>query len=535
VIAAVWVVILPLAGAVLVFLTGSQMATVVGLASTGATLAAASGLAWHVWTSGPGRYPIGGWGAPLGIELYADGLSTLMVLMTGTVGLVISWYAASYFAAAEHGPRQIPHPGGGPGPQRGQRQGQGRSRTQRRQSRSRWHEQEGFWPLWLFLLGALNALFLSSDIFNVYVTLELMGLAAIALIVLAGGPTAVAAGMRYLLAAFVASLAYLLGVSVLYAGFDTLDMYLLGERIVGGAPAWTALAVMTLGIAFKTALFPLHWWLPQAHASAPTPVSAALSGLVVKASFYILLRLWFFVFPEALTPVAGQLLGILGTAAIFWGSLQAFRQRTLKLLVAHSTVAQIGYLFVLMPLAMAPPEPGLAPNPGFAPWQLDAWKGGMQHVLAHAVAKASMFMAAGTIALAAGDDRISGLNGVGARLPVTTFAFGLAGVNLIGLPPSGGFVAKWFLLNAAIASGQWWWALVIAIGGLLSAGYLFLVVRRTFLPADHLTTFHDVPRALQIAPMILALLALGLGLRATEPLELVQIGHPFIRAASPGG
>jgi multicomponent Na+:H+ antiporter subunit D len=489
--AIVLVICLPFAGAVASFLLGRRVAAAVGLTTAAGTTAAAVAVARQVWSHGPARHAVGGWGAPLGIDLFADGLSGLMLLTTAAVALVLSIYSLAYFPAA---------------------------------ARGGWAEREGFWPLWLMLWGALNAIFLSADIFNYYVVLELITLPAVALIVLSRQRVALGAATRYLLAAFLGSLSYLMGVALLYAAFGVLDMQALGERMTPGLPAGAALSLMTVGLLLKTALFPLHFWLPQAHASAPAPGSAVLSALVVKASFYVLLRLWFGVFGEAVTLPAGQVLGVLGAGAIFWGSLQALRQPGLKLLVAYSTVAQIGYLFLLIPLVMDP-QAGAAAGAGTV--ASSAWKGGMYHVVSHAFAKAAMFMAAGTIMYALGHDHIRRLGGVAESLPVSTHAFGLAGLNLVGLPPTGGFVSKWLLVNSAIAAGQWWVAAVLLIGGLLAAGYVFLFIREASLAQGEGTRIRPVPAVMEWTAMALALASLVLGLRAAEPLALLEIGSPF--------
>ena len=233
---------------------------------------------------------------------------------------------------------------------------------------------------------------------------------------------------------------------------------------------------MTVGLLAKTALFPLHLWLPPAHAGAPAPASAVLSALVVKGSFILIVRLWFDVMPGLLTNAAAQVLATLGAAAILFGSVLALRQARLKMLIAYSTVAQIGYLFLMFPLAAGPADAGQA---GFG-----AWTGGILQAISHACAKAAMFMAAGLIAQALGHDRIAGLGGVARALPMTVLAFGVAGLSLMGLPPSGGFVAKWLLLMAAIDTGQWWWALVILAGGLLTGGYVFHVLAQALTGPD---------------------------------------------------
>jgi multicomponent Na+:H+ antiporter subunit D len=164
-----------------------------------------------------------------------------------------------------------------------------------------------------------------------------------------------------------------------------------------------------------------------------------------------------------------------------------------------------------------------------APWAMDAWNGGVYHAISHALAKAAMFLAAGTIAEAIGSDRIVGISGIARRLPVTTYAFGIAGMTLIGLPPSGGFVAKWLLLSAALASGQWWWVIVLLVGGVLTAGYVFLVLGQELSLArgDHDVEMKPIPAVMEYAAMALALIALVLGVRVTEPIALIRVGLPF--------
>jgi multicomponent Na+:H+ antiporter subunit D len=486
------VILLPLVGGSLALLLGKRAAPAVGVVTSLLTMAAVGGLSLDIWDLGEQRYAVGGWIVPLGINLYADGLSILMLLMTATVGVLVSIYATGYFREAV--------------------------------SVDGWSEKDAFWPLWLLLWGALNALFLSADLFNLYVTLELMSLAAVALIVVAGGGTALTAGMRYLLAAFLGSLTYLLGVALLYATFGSLDLFTLAETIEPTTVVLTAIGLISVGLILKTALFPLHFWLPQAHTSAPAPVSALLSGLVVKASFYMLVRLWFEAFPDTVNPSAAQLMGVLGASAVLWGSLHAIAQTRLKLLIAYSTVAQIGYLFVMMPLALAPI---VDPEVLVASWSVDAWRGGIYQALSHAFAKASMFMAAGSIMYALGHDRIADLRGVAEKIPMTTVAFGISGISLMGLPPTGGFVAKWLLLRSSIASGQWWWVVVIILGGLLAAAYVLVVMRQMILRPEDDFEMRPIPKVMELATITLAVMSILLGLRSIEALAFLDIGGPF--------
>jgi multicomponent Na+:H+ antiporter subunit D len=470
---AAWSVALPLAAAA-VAIGGWRAGRIAAYLTATLAPIVAFGTLRAVGESGPLRHPLGGWGAPLGIELHVDGLSALMLAATAVVGAATTLYAGAYFTRAT----------------------------------GRW-----FWVVWLLLWTSLNGVFVSDDVFNLYVMLELLGLSAVALVALAATRDATVAAMRYFLVSMAGSLLFLLGVALLYARYGTLSLTLLSTLAEPDAASLLALSVMSLGMMAKTAIFPLHAWLPPAHASAPTPASAVLSGLVVKASFYVLLRLWLHVFGVAGGGYEAALLvlGILGAGAVLWGSVLALRQRTVKLLVAYSTVAQLGYLFILFPLIAAA-----------GPWAETAWHGGIYHVISHACAKASMFLAAGSMVKAVGADRLPALAGIGHRLPISFTAFGIGGLSLVGMPPSGGFIAKWLLLSAALGSGSWIWALVLVLGSVLAAGYVFLVLRHAFEWSPEATRpTHPVPRRMEAAALLLALVALGLGFVAVLPLDLL--------------
>ncbi len=492
-------VVLPLAVATLACLVRTRAVPRLGLVAAIGILLAAVRLGLEVLLEGPQRHQLGGWQAPLGIELYADGLSVFMLLVTAIVGTAATVYATGFFS------REREESGGCRPGDYGDKSG-------------------SFWPLWMFLWAALNGLFLSADVFNLYITLELLGISSAALIALGKTREAITAGMRYLMVSLLGSLAYLLAVGLLYGAFGALSLEALGDLVFPGPVAYAALALMTLGLALKSALFPLHFWLPPAYVSAPAPVSALLAGLGTKASFYLLVRLWFGVFPAALTPVAGQLLGVLAVVAIVWGSVLAMRQRRLKPLLAYSSVSQIGYLFMLFPLA------AMLGSGGF-----DAWSGGIYHAFSHALAKASMFMTAGAIVMALEHDEIGEMDGLFQHMPLSVASFAVAGVTLMGLPPSGGFTAKWLLLGAALEGGHWVLAAAILGGGLLAAGYLLVFLNRALLTAPTKKLPRPAPRGLEVAAFVLALASLSLGLLSAPLLELLRIGAPFPANLTTGG
>jgi formate hydrogenlyase subunit 3/multisubunit Na+/H+ antiporter MnhD subunit len=467
----VWLLLLPLAWATLAFVLGPGRGAWLAIAGLAAQFALAVDLARKVAAGGVASHVVGGWGAPLGIDLAADGLSAAMLLLTQGVALPLAIHARAYFKAGD--PAGV------------------------------W-----FWPLLGFLLAGLNALFVSADLFNLYVTLEMVGLAAVGLVAAGGGTQQVAAALRYLFATLLGSGAYLLGVALLYGAYGTVSSATLLPLVTAEAPrlVWIAAGLMVTGLLLKTALFPFHFWLPPAHGGAPAPVSALLSALVVKASFYLILRLWLGPL-QALLPSFAWLLALLGAAAIFWGSWQAIRAVKVKRLIAYSTVAQLGYLFLIFPLL---PAPG-------------ALQAGVMQVFAHGLAKAGMFAAAGVMIKATGQDTVAGLAGAVERLPVTFFAFGLAGMTLMGLPPSSGFLAKWQIIDAALAQGHWVIAVVALAGGLLAAVYVFRVLRQAFLQAPVPDTATAVPRTLEWTAFALAAASVLLGLRGVELMQLVMV------------
>jgi multicomponent Na+:H+ antiporter subunit D len=480
-----WLILLPLVWASAAFLLGPGRGALTAIVATALQLLLALQLAGGLLAGGARLHAVGGWGAPLGIDLAADGLATVMLVLTQLVALPLFVFARGYFgaeAAARH-----------------------------------------FWPLAGFLLAGLNALFLSADLFNLYVTLELVGLAAVGLVAAGGGAGPLAAALRYLFATLVGSGMYLLGVAIVYGAYGSVSIATLTPLIdaggangaadgAAGVPAAVhfAGALMFAGLLLKTALFPFHYWLPPAHGGAPAPVSALLSALVVKASFYLLLRLWLGPFAPLAEAIA-WLPAVLGGAAIVWGSWQAIRAVRLKMLIAYSTVAQLGYLFLVFPLL----------GPGGV-----ALQAGAMQVVAHGLAKAAMFAAAGAMIHVSGRDGVADLAGVASRLPVTLFAFALAGVTLMGLPPSGGFLAKWLLIDAALDQGKWWIVLLVIAGGLLAAVYVFRVLRQAFLmppQGERRQPRHRPAALLEWSAFLLAAASVAVGLRGVELLRLLGV------------
>lgn len=480
-------ILLPLAGIILSFTLGGRSAERVALCSTPFGLALACAIALHVGRAGkPIVYVIGALEPPLGIALRADGISAIMLITTAVIITAAALYARAKFAT----PDGI------------------------RESRS----SLIFWIMLQSIWAALIIIFVGGDLFNLYVALELLTFAAVPLVCIDGRPETLVAALRYLLFALFGSICYLLGVALLYGAHGTLDIPLLAQRVQPTPVVWTAAALMTGGLLAKTALFPLHLWLPPAHANAPAAASAVLSSLVVKGSFFLTLRLWFYVLPGLSVDQAAMVIGCLGSAAIIAGSVMALRQARLKLLIAYSTVAQIGYLFLVFPLAT-----------GAQSWSAMSWSACFMQILAHAFAKAAMFFSAGLLAEALGHDQIAKLGGAARVLPLTFLTIALSGLSLMGLPPSGGFSAKWLMLQASIISGQWFWTLPILAGGLLAAGYVYRILAPA-LSDDRISLKSSPKRSQEVLALGLAMVAIALGFVPQTFSDILEIGRPVAAA-----
>ncbi len=476
--AGVTLVLAPLLAALLVYLVpGRRTTPAVAVAAGVVVLSAVAALASVIAHHGPVHVGLGGHAPPLGIAIAADGMTLAMLVLTAAVMAAVGSYTRAWLRDER----------GVPG--------------------------ANLAVVVLLLWAALDALFLAADLFNLYVALEITTLSALLLVVLTPGAAAAAAAMRYLLFALAGSGLYLLAVAVIYADAGLLAFAPLAP--VAGGMTMPALALATAGLAIKGAVFPVHAWLPAAHSVAPSPASALLSGLVATGAVYAIVRLWLGPFAGIGSGGAATGVAVVGVAGMVYASLQALRQPRLKLVIAYSTVAQLAHFLLALPLA-----------------SLLAWKGVIYLGVAHGLAKAALFLAAGNLIRASGHDRLGDLVGADRCLKVTLVAIVLAGVSLAGLPPSGGFIGKWWLIRAALASGQWWWAIAVAAGGLLTAAYVFRIVRHGLARPNAEATRESAPHAPPVtpamtwAPLALAGAAIALGFTGALVSPGLAIGAP---------
>lgn len=341
-------------------------------------------------------------------------------------------------------------------------------------------EREGrYYGYYLMVFGVLNALCFAGNLITFYLFFELLTLSSMPLVLHSGTKEAVMAGLKYLFYSLCGAYASLYGVYFLYQNCETLTF------TTGGSLKASAIAehggfllvvafIMILGFGVKAGMFPMHAWLPTAHPVAPAPASAVLSAMIVKAGVLALIRVTNLFGTDFLRGTWMQTTWIcLTLVTVFMGSLLAFREPVLKKRLAYSTVSQLSYILF-----------------GLAMMQETAFEGSLLHVLAHGFVKAVLFLSAGAFIYCTGKTRVDELRGIGRKMPLTLWCFTIASLGLIGIPPTGGFVSKWYLALGSLKSGipvlDVLGPVVLLVSALLTAGYLLPITVHGFFPgADY--------------------------------------------------
>jgi multicomponent Na+:H+ antiporter subunit D len=359
--------------------------------------------------------------------------------------------------------------------------------------------------MYLLCLTGLLGIAATGDAFNAFVFLEVSSLSTYVLIALGPDRRALVAAFQYLILGTIGATFYIIGVGLLYILTGSLNMVDISERL---AQAWpehsqtviAALAFITVGLSLKLALFPLHLWLPNAYAYAPSFATAFLSATATKVAIYLQIRFLFSVFGAAIDiralPIS-EILMALSVAAMFVASLVAVFERNIKRMLAYSSVAQIGY--ITLGIALANQE-GLT--------------GGLAHILNHAVMKAALFLAAGAIFWRACPMNLPELAGIGRKMPLTMTAFTIAGLGLVGTPGTAGFISKWYLAIGAIAQGHWVLVFAIMASSVLALIYIGRVVELAWLrePTAAIAEASDPPISMLMPIMVLAAATIWLGI-----------------------
>jgi multicomponent Na+:H+ antiporter subunit D len=431
-------VVLPLAAAPLIVLVRNRaFAWIATTVVSYACLAIAIGLAVRVAAGGAISYEMGNWPPPWGIEYRVDALSAfVLVLVALTASLVAPYARRSIAAEVAHDRAYL------------------------------------MYAMYCLCLAGLLGITITGDAFNVFVFLEISSLSMYVLIALGRDRKALVAAYQYMLMGTVGATFYVIGVGLLYLMTGTLNLVDMAARlreVEDLRPVLAALAFITVGIGLKLALFPLHQWLPNAYAYAPSMATAFIAATATKVSVYVLLRFYFMVFDPALhfgdVPWREVFIA-LSVAGMLIASLVALFESDVKRLFAYSSVAQIGYITLGIGLDN---EASLT--------------GSITHLMNHGVTKGAIFVLLGGVALRAGAMSMSvdSLQGLGRRMPLTAFGLVIAGLSLIGIPGTAGFVSKWYLIVGALERGHWWLVAAILAASLIAAAYVWRLIEVAYL------------------------------------------------------
>lgn len=382
------------------------------------------------------------------------------------------------------------------------------------------HKPERFFMFYTFSLGALMSLCFSENMMTLYLSYEFMTILTAPLVIHTGTPEAVRAGLKYLGYSF-------FGAGLGLMGFFFLNTYCETTSFVAGGTLNMALVVgnenlmlivfflMALGFGCKAGMFPLHAWLPTAHPVAPSPASAVLSGIITKGGVIAIIRVTYYLFGvDFLRGTWAQTaLLVLSIVTIFMGSMLAYKEKLLKRRLAYSTVSNVSYVvFGLMLMCPA----------GFM--------GALLQVVFHAVAKNILFLCAGAIIYKTHKTFVYELKGIGKEMPIVMWTFALASLSLIGIPPTSGFVSKWYLAQGGLMPEAGVLGLVgvaiLMVSALLTAGYLMSIVLNAFFPGkdfNYASLQKKEPNYLMTVPLVLLSIAVvGFGMMPTPLLDIIS-------------
>lgn len=429
-------VVLPLIAAPLVvLLRRPNIAWFVAVAASWASLAIALLLFDHVGQHGVISYAMGSWPAPWGIEYRVDRLNAFVLVLVAGLAAIVAPYSLRSSAAEVPG-----------------------------------EQLYLYYALYLLCLAGLLGIVITGDAFNLFVFMEISSLSMYVLIALGRSRRAQLAAYQYLIMGTLGATFYVIGVGMLYLMTGTLNIADLAQRvpeIAGTRAVYAALAFVTAGISLKLALFPLHFWLPNAYAYAPSAMAAFIAATATKVSVYVLLRYFFFVFGDAVRAGGPELSGILMALAavgLVAASLVACYQGDLKRMFAFSSVAQIGY--IILGISFANRE-GLT--------------AAVAHLFNHGITKGALFLLLGMVALRAGGTDFRAVNGLARRMPLTSMGIVLAGFSLIGVPGTAGFITKWYLVLGALALESMALVALIVGSSLIAVVYVWRFVEAAYL------------------------------------------------------
>ena len=483
-------VILPLLSAPLcLFLRRSLLAWLFTVIASGVTMLVSITLLQQVMASGTIVYEMGGWAAPWGIEYRVDKLNAYLLLIITSISTVV------LLAAHTSIEKEIPE-----------------------------DRHTLFYVLYLLSLAGMLGVVITGDAFNVFVFLEISSLAAYSLIALGKDRRALWASYQYLIMGTIGATFILIGIGLMYQMTGTLNMDDLSRRLPEVAQTrtvFTAFAFIIVGVCLKIALFPLHRWLPNAYAYAPSVVTAVLAATSTKVAVYLLIRFTFSIFgiSFSFTTVPLQtIFVILGLLGIFVASTTAIFQKNVKHLFAYSSVAQIGYMIV-----------------GFSISTTTGLMATLLHLFNHALMKSALFLALGAVMYRIGSVQLSQFQGLGRQMPFTMAAIVVGGLSLIGVPLTVGFVSKWYLVLAALENGWWPVAVLILLGSLLAIVYVWRIVETAYFnePPAGRESVEEAPLGFLIPVWLLVSANIYFGMDTRLSVQVAQAASQSLFGVSP--
>jgi len=425
-------------------------------------------------------YEVGKWSIPLGINLVLDGLSSLLLLAISIVSAAAMLFSARYM--------------------------------------EQYTAKAKFLCLFLLMIAGMNGVVLSGDIFNLFVFLEIASLASYALVGFGCEHEELEASFKYMVLGSIGSIFVLFAVALVYGNTGSLNMAYVSKAIQGTGlnPGLAfALCLFVAGFGLKAALVPFHAWLPDAHPSAPAPISAMLSGILIKTlGIYALVRVVFNVF--GISVQMGWILVVLGLLSMIAGAFLAIGQGDFKRLLAYSSISQIGYVVLGIGLGGL-----ILARDGNVAWASLAILGGLFHLVNHAVYKSLLFLTSGSVQMSTGTRQLKQMGGLAEKLPFTRATCTIASASIVGIPPFSGFWSKLILVIAAVQAAFYWVAALIVFVSLCTLIMYLKVQRYVFLGElpENLEQIEEQKGSMAIAMVFLALLCMLMGLLLVPALR----------------
>ncbi|SHK01019.1 complex I subunit 5 family protein [Paramaledivibacter caminithermalis] len=429
-------------------------------------------------------YRVGHWDSPWGIELSIGILEAIMSLLLTSVAFVISWYSV-YTIEKEIKDNKVCF----------------------------------YYTLINILVGALLGIVYTNDLFNAFVFIEVSAIAACGIIVVKDKKENIKATLKYLILSSVGSGLVLMGIAFIYSITGNLNMTFINKELSQTFMAYEnsiliSLGLFTIGLGIKSAMYPLHVWLPDAHSNAPSTSSAMLSALVLKAYVIFYIKILYRMFGEEIIsqfPILLFMVLILGSLGMIMGSILAILQKDIKRVIAYSSVAQMGYIFFGI---------GLGNTIGLVSTFF--------HILNHAIIKSALFLTVGSMIEKTGQKKLFALKGIGKEMPITLGLFTVSALSMVGIPILPGFISKFNFAIGSIKGGKSIFVVVILISSLLNALYYFPIVINGYFGEENLEgkVFKSKEKTIkELMPiLVLIIAALILGASSNKIIEMISNG-----------